>query len=44
MTETAFIYVVSAGDVAIVSIVLFITFSVWTGVIVTVLRKEESYD
>lgn len=40
MIETAFLYQLSAGDVAIVSVVLFITFSLWAGVIVAVVRRE----
>ena len=44
MIETAFLFVVSAGDVAIVSVVLFITFSLWMGVITTVLRRNKADD
>lgn len=32
MSNPLFQYVVTAGDVAIVTIVLFITFSLWSGV------------
>jgi hypothetical protein len=44
MNDTALLFTITAGDVAVVSLVLFISFSLWMGVIATiVIRRDQTW-